>query len=75
MLQSEKLWLSPKQVGELAGGLSAQFIREEIDAGQLEAIVVKPDGVRRLRGRYRVRRDIAAEYASRLRSTGNTQSA
>jgi hypothetical protein len=59
-------WLTPSEVGELAGGLTGQFIREEIECGNLEAIYIQSRGDKRQRGRYRIRRSAADAYAAKL---------
>lgn len=33
-------WLTPQEVGNLAGGFSAEFIRREIKAGELPAVQI-----------------------------------
>lgn len=70
-----RLWLSPKDVGDLAGGVSPQYVREEIAAGRLKATVIPSRGKKRKRCRYRVHRDEARAFAARLGecSTGNSQ--
>lgn len=57
-------WLTPQEVGHLAGGFSAAFIRLEIKAGMLKATYALS---RRGRlGRYRIRQDDADAYCQRL---------
>lgn len=71
----ERVWLSPKDVGDLAGGVSAQYVREEIMAGKLRAMIIPSKGEQRERCRYRVHRHDARAFADRLekRSTRNLQ--
>jgi len=57
-------WLSPQDVGDLAGGFSAAFIRTEIHAGQIKATYFLS---RRGRlGRWRIQRDDAIAYVRRI---------
>jgi len=46
-------WLTPQEVGNLVGGFSAQFIRNEIKAGELQARYVRSRSGKM--GYYRVR--------------------
>ena len=54
---------TPQEVGNMTG-FSAQFIRNEIRAGQLEAVYVKPPG--RKVGRWMITVSVAVAYAGRL---------
>lgn len=63
-----KAWLSPKEVGEIAGGFSAKVIRAEIVAGELPAIWIQSHGRQKKLGRYRVKREDAIAYAERMRA-------
>ena len=56
-------WLTPQGVGDLVGGLSAQYIREEIRAGKLAAVYIRSRSGHG--GLYRVRRVDADAYAAR----------
>jgi hypothetical protein len=60
-----KDWLTPHEVGTLAGGFSANFIRREILAGELTADYCLPS--RGKLGRWRIRREHAEAYAEKLR--------
>jgi hypothetical protein len=61
-------WLTPQEVGNMAGGFTAQFIRMEIKAGLIPAkLVISKRG--RL-GRYRIKITDAQAYVSKLHSTG-----
>ncbi len=57
-------WMTPQDVGNLAGGFTAQFIRMEIRAGEIPAILVMSK--RGKLGRYRIKADDARAYVSRL---------
>ena len=59
-----KEWLTPQQVGDLVGGLLGQFVRNEIRAGLLPAVYVRPRG--RSRGTYRIRRADALAYEAQV---------
>jgi hypothetical protein len=57
-------WMTPQEVGNLAGGFTAQFIRLEIKAGIIPAtLVISKRG--RL-GRYRIRKTDAQAYVAQL---------
>jgi hypothetical protein len=57
-------WLTPQEVGNLAGGFTAQFIRMEIKAGIIPAkLVISKRG--RL-GRYRIKLVDAQAYVNQL---------
>jgi hypothetical protein len=57
-------WLTPQEVGNMAGGFTAQFIRMEIKAGLIPArLVISKRG--RL-GRYRIKVTDAQAYVARL---------
>jgi hypothetical protein len=64
---SVKAWLSPKEVGDIAGGFSAKFIRAEIKANVLPAIWAPSNGTKAKLGRYRIKREDAEAYVERLR--------
>lgn len=57
-------WMTPQEVGQLLG-FSAQFIRNEIKAGELKAELIW--SLAGKLGRYRIRRDDADAYGVRLR--------
>lgn len=57
-------WLTPQEVGNMAGGFSAQFIRLEIRAGALQATLVRSQ--RGKLGRYRIRLADAQAYVNQL---------
>jgi hypothetical protein len=59
-------WYTPQEVGNMAGGFTAQFIREEIKAGELQADYCLSK--RGKLGRYRISRANALAYTLRLRS-------
>ena len=59
-----KLWLSPQDVGDLVGGFSAQFIRNEIRAGALPARYIRSRGGKM--GYYRILLADARSYEARL---------
>jgi len=60
-------WLTPQEVGNMAGGFTAQFIRDEIRAKELEAEWCLSR--RGKLGRWRIRRTVAEAYALRLRGS------
>jgi hypothetical protein len=66
-------WFTPQEVGNMVGGFSAQFIRDEIRAGELEATSVRSRAGKMVY--YRIRRADAEAYMHRLsnRSTQTTQ--
>jgi len=57
-------WLTPQEVGNLVGGFSAQFIRNEIRAGELQARYVRSRSGKM--GYYRVRLADARVYEAHL---------
>ena len=59
-----KLWLSPHDVGDLVGGFSAQFIRNEIRAGALPARYIRSRGGKM--GYYRILLADARTYEAQL---------
>jgi hypothetical protein len=66
--QPSEHWLTPQEVGNMAGGFSAQFIRMEIKNKALKAtLIVSSRG--RL-GRYRIRLEDAQSYVSQLHARG-----
>lgn len=70
--EPQERWLTPQEVGNMAGGFSAQFIRQEIKGGELEATLCMSR--RGKLGRWRIRLDDAKRYVSRLhQSTQTTQ--
>jgi hypothetical protein len=62
--ESADRWLTPQEVGNLAGGFSAQFIRLEIKAKELPAVLVMSR--RGKLGRYRIKAEDARAYVTRL---------
>ena len=58
-------WFTPQELGTLAGGFTAQFIRDEIRAGEIEAEYCC--STRRQLGRYRIRRKDGLAYIRKLR--------
>ncbi len=56
-------WMSPNDVGNMVG-FTAQFIRNEIRAGEIPALLVMSK--RGKLGRYRIKADDARAYVSRL---------
>jgi hypothetical protein len=60
-----KDWLTPLDVATLTG-FSVSFIRAEIKAGELPAILVTSQSRARQRGRWRIARVEAIAYAIRL---------
>lgn len=60
-------WLTPQDVGNMAGGFTAQFIRMEIKAGEIPAkLVISRRGKL---GRYRIRLEDAKAYITRLHNS------
>jgi hypothetical protein len=57
-------WYTPQEVGQLCGGVSAEFIRREIRAGQLKAVYCVSRGGKI--GRFRIAREDAVAYRARL---------
>jgi hypothetical protein len=62
--ESADRWLTPQEVGNLAGGFSAQFIRLEIKAKELPAVLVMSR--RGKLGRSRIKAEDARAYVTRL---------
>jgi hypothetical protein len=62
--ESAVRWLTPQEVGNLAGGFSAQFIRLEIKAGIIPAVLVVSKRGRL--GRYRIKAEDARAYVAQL---------
>jgi len=60
---SERIWLTPQQVGNLTG-FSAGFIRKEITAKELPAQWIQ--SARTKAGRWRIHLDDATAYAKRI---------
>jgi hypothetical protein len=60
----KEVWLTPQEVGQMAGGFTAAFIRLEIKAGALKADYLLSKRGRL--GRYRIRLDDARAYTMRL---------
>ena len=60
-------WLTPQEVGKMAGGFTAQFIRMEIKAGEIPATLVISR--RGKLGRYRIRIEDAKVYIARLHNS------
>jgi hypothetical protein len=60
-----KDWLSPLDVSKLTG-FSVSFVRAEIKAGELAAVLVASTSRPRQRGRWRIARQDAVAYAVRL---------
>jgi len=69
---SDREWLTPQEVGNLAGGFTAQFIRTEIRAGELSAEWCKSQ--RGKLGRWRIRRTVADAYVKRFQQQQPQQS-
>lgn len=61
---SQERWLTPQEVGNLAGGFSATFIRLEIKAGALPATLVTSR--RGKLGRWRIKAVDAKAYVAEL---------
>jgi hypothetical protein len=59
----EERFYTPQEVGNMTG-FSASFIRGEIKAGQLKAVLVRP--ANRTTGRWKIPRAAAFDYAMRL---------
>ena len=71
MKPRETGWLTPQEVGNMVGGFSAQFIRNEIRAGELEAAQI-----RSRKGKmayYRIKLVDAEAYQERLFNRTSTQ--
>lgn len=60
-----KDWLSPLDVSQMTG-FSVSFIRAEIKAGELPAVMVLSQSRPRQRGRWRIAHAEAIAYAIRL---------
>lgn len=57
-------WLTPQEVGNLIGGFSAQFVRNEIRSGELAALYVRSRNGKM--GYYRIRLVDAQAYEAHL---------
>lgn len=66
-------WYTPQEVGNMAGGMSSKFIRDEIAAGALKAEYCLSQRSRF--GRWKIRHEDAAEYIARLHAKKPTQPA
>ena len=64
-------WYTPQEVGQMAGGFSAKFIRDEIEAGLLRAEYCLSQRSRF--GRWKIRQEDAIEYVARLRQNPRNQ--
>lgn len=69
-----KDWLSPLEVSNLIG-FSESFVRAEIKAGELPAVLVTSPSRPRQRGRWRIARTDALAYATRIGVTQRTEPA
>jgi hypothetical protein len=65
-----KEWLTPQEVGALIG-FSAQFVRDEIKAGELHAERIYSRGGKM--AYWRIERDQAVAYIARIRRHRSTQ--
>ena len=63
-MKTSREWLTPQEVGNMAGGFTAEFVRREIKAGELAAEWCLSQ--RGKLGRWRIRRSVADAYVSRL---------
>jgi hypothetical protein len=59
-------WLTPQEVGNMAGGFSAKFIRDEIRAKELPATLCMSR--RGKLGRYRIKLEDAQAYVVRFQT-------
>lgn len=62
----ERTWLSPRDVGDLAGGLSPQYVRAFIKDGRLPAMTLPSRGKEKLLPRYRIHRDAARKFIAEM---------
>jgi hypothetical protein len=69
---SEPRWMTPQEVAVMAG-FSDSFIRAEIKAGELPAVLVRSQSKPRQRGRWRIARADAVAYVQRLGVQHHTQ--
>jgi hypothetical protein len=62
--RQQERWLTPQEVGNMAGGFTAQFIRQEIKGGELPATLCMSQ--RGKLGRWRIKWADAAAYVARF---------
>lgn len=64
-------WFTPKQVGRLIGGFTAQFIRDEIRAGEIDAEAIRSRSGKMVY--YRIRKAAVEAYRQRLAARTSTK--